>query len=136
MAVASKLRSRQFTPAELELMNILWDGGPATVQMIVERLPPNRKLAYTTVQTVLNVLHRKGKVKRTLKGRTFHYQPAVTRFSVASNAIRDLVKGLFGGSPEKLILTMVEAQDLTPAKIDELQQVIRSAGKSNKKTPS
>jgi Penicillinase repressor len=58
---------RQLTPLELQIMHVLWDIGPAPVQAVQERLS-GEKLAYTTVQTMLNVLHRKGRVKRTLRG--------------------------------------------------------------------
>jgi len=61
--------NRPLTPLELEIMKVLWETGPATVQSVQEKLPGEPKLAYTTVQTMLNVLHRKNKVKRTLKGR-------------------------------------------------------------------
>lgn len=108
-------------------MNILWDHGPATVQDVVRRLPAERQLAYTTVQTVLNVLHRKGKVKRTTRNRAYDYEAAVTRRGAATTAIRDLVQRLFGGSPEKLVLTMVETKQLTPQKLAELQRLVEEA---------
>src|SRR5947207_2292010 len=57
-AMANKAKPGRFTEAELELMDILWDSGACTVQGVIDRLPPSRPLAYTTVQTVLNVLHR------------------------------------------------------------------------------
>ncbi len=107
-------------------MNILWDYGPATVQMVTERLPRGRKLAYTTVQTALNVLHRKGKVKRVLENRAYRYEAATSRRGAAKGAIRDLVLRLFGGAPEKLVLTMIEDEQLTPEKLEELQKIIES----------
>jgi predicted transcriptional regulator len=67
------------TPLELEIMNVLWVTGPANVQTVRQRLGRRRDLAYTTVQTMLNLLHRKGKVMRELQDRTYHYRPAVTR---------------------------------------------------------
>lgn len=126
----------QLTRAELELMNILWDHGPATVQAVADRLPAGRQLAYTTVQTVLNVLHRKGKVKRTTSNRAYHYEAAVSRAGAATSAVRDLVQRLFGGSPEKLVLTMVETRQLTPEKLAELQRLIERARSQAKKESS
>jgi len=58
-------RSAQLTPLELQIMKALWEIGPSTVQAVQEKLH-GRRLAYTTVQTMLNILERKGKVKRKL----------------------------------------------------------------------
>ena len=65
-----KTREQALTPLELEIMNVLWETGPANVQTVQARMK-GRDLAYTTVQTMLNVLHRKGKVKRQLKDRAY-----------------------------------------------------------------
>ena len=67
---------QSLTPLELEIMTVLWETGPANVQSVQARLTA-RNLAYTTVQTMLNVLERKGKVKRRLKDRAYFYQPIV-----------------------------------------------------------
>src|SRR3954468_23238000 len=119
--------SSNLTPAELELMNILWEHGPSTVQMVAARLAETRTLAYTTVQTVLNTLHRKGKVKRVLNSRAFYYEPAVSRQRAAGQALKDMVSTLFGGSPEQLVLTMLDTRQLTPEKLRELQRMVDDA---------
>ena len=69
-------KSEQMTPLELEIMQVLWETGPATVQTVQRGL--KRELAYTTVQTMLTVLHRKNKVKRTLKDKAYVYKPVVS----------------------------------------------------------
>ena len=127
-------KSDQLTPAELELMNILWQCGVATVQAVVARLPEHRKLAYTTVQTVLNVLHRKGKVKRTYFGRAYHYEPMITRTGATASAIRELVNRLFGGVPERLVAAMIETEQLTPEKINELQRILNATRMAARKS--
>src|SRR5712671_6161649 len=116
----ARKNSVNLTPAELELMNILWEDGPSTVQMVTARLAATRTLAYTTVQTVLNTLHRKGKVKRVLHSRAFFYEAAVTRERAAGQALKDMVSKLFGGSPERLVLSMLETRQLTPEKLRDL----------------
>ena len=73
-------KSEQMTPLELEIMQVLWETGPATVQTVQRQL--KRELAYTTVQTMLTVLHRKQKVKRTLKDKAYIYKPAVSARSL------------------------------------------------------
>jgi predicted transcriptional regulator len=125
--MANKAKPGRFTEAEVELMNILWDDGSSTVQMVVDRLPSDRPLAYTTVQTVLNVLHRKGSVRRKLRDRAYHYEAAVSRSDAASTALHDLVHKLFGGSAEQLVLTMVKSRQLSPQKLAELRKLVENA---------
>jgi predicted transcriptional regulator len=114
----------EFTPLELEIMNVLWARGPATVAAVRESLPGPQRLAYTTVQTMLNILHRKRKVKRTLKGRAFEYAPAVSRQRAATTAVRDIIDRLFGGSAESLVMSLIEQRHLTPAKLARLNRLV------------
>jgi predicted transcriptional regulator len=117
-----KRSSGQFTPLELEIMKILWETGPVTVQAVQERLPG--QLAYTTVQTMLNVLHRKGKVRRALKGRAYEYEPSVSRDKALGAALRDVINRLFGGSAESLVMSLVASRHLTPEKLAELHRLV------------
>jgi BlaI family penicillinase repressor len=114
----------QLTPLELEIMKVLWETGPAAVQTVQERLPAERRLAYNTVQTMLNVLHRKGKVRRELQGRAYLYEPAVTRPQAARQAVGDLVQRMFDGSAEDLVLSLVETRQLTPEKLARLTAML------------
>jgi BlaI family transcriptional regulator, penicillinase repressor len=115
-------KSEQLTPLELEIMKVLWETGPANVQTVQQRL--ERELAYTTVQTMLNVLHRKGKAKRTLKDKAYFYRPAVSRSQVMGNAVGDLIDRMFGGSAESLVMSLLETRHLTPEKLSRLQKLI------------
>jgi BlaI family transcriptional regulator, penicillinase repressor len=115
-------KRERLTPLELEIMQVLWETGPANVQTVQRRL--QRELAYTTVQTMLNVLQRKNKVKRTLKDRAYFYRPAVTRSQVVGHAVGDLIDRLFGGSAESLVMNLVEARHLTPEKLARLNKLV------------
>jgi BlaI family transcriptional regulator, penicillinase repressor len=115
---------QEFTPLELEIMNVLWATGPANVAVVQEELPGEPPLAYTTVQTMLNILHRKGKVKRVLKGRAYQYAPAVSRERAAKTAVRDMIDRLFGGSVESLVMSLIEQRQLTPAKLAKLNRLV------------
>ena len=117
-------KADRLTPLELDIMNILWRLGSANVQSVQEALP--RELAYTTVQTVLNILHRKGKVKRAKRDRAFLYTPAVSQNQVARRAVTDVVDRLFGGSAESLVMSLLETRQLTPEKLDRLKRLIRT----------
>jgi BlaI family penicillinase repressor len=116
-------KSDQLTPLELEIMHVLWDTGPANVQTVQQRLQNAR--AYTTVQTMLNILHRKGKVTRSLEDKAYFYQPAVSRGQVMGHALGDLIDRLFGGSTESLVMSLVETKRLTPAKLSRLQKLLK-----------
>src|SRR4029450_7834153 len=118
----TRRKTERLTPLELEIMEVLWETGAANVQTVQQRL--ERELAYTTVQTMLNILHRKGKVKRALKDRAYFYSPVVSRSHVVGNHVSDLIERLFGGSAESLVMSLVETKHLTPKKLAQLQKLI------------
>ena len=118
----ARSKTPHLTPLELEIMHVLWNEGASNVQAVQQHL--ERELAYTTVQTMLNILHRKGKVKRALKDRAYFYSPVVSRSHVVGNHLSDLVERLFGGSAESLVMSLVETKHLTPKKLARLQKLI------------
>ena len=118
-------KPERLTDLELEIMQVLWEAGPANVQTVQEQL--KRPLAYTTVQTMLNILHRKGKVKRTLKERAYFYRPTVTQGQVVRQTVSDIVDRLFAGSAEELVLSLVKTKQLTPEKLARLQKLVKEA---------
>ncbi len=119
-----KNKAQHLTRLEMEVMNVLWDTAPATVQTVQHGL--QRELAYTTVQTVLNVLHRKGKVLRQLKERAYYYRPSVSREKVARHAVKELIDRLFRGSAESLVMNMVEARHITPEGLKRLNRKLKN----------
>jgi BlaI family penicillinase repressor len=123
---------QQLTPLELQIMNVLWDWGPSNVQSVQEKLAGSPKLAYTTVQTMLNVLHRKGRVRRRLRGRAFDYAPVLTRDKAASNAIGDMIDRLFAGSVDGLLMSLVKSQQLDPKKLQELSGLVKEHERGKK----
>jgi len=126
----ARRKTEHLTPLELEIMHVLWETGPANVQSVQQHL--KRELAYTTVQTMLNILHRKGKVKRTLKDRAYFYKPAVSRSQVVGQHLSDIVDRLFGGSAESLVMSLVETKHLTPRKLARLQKLLEETREEEK----
>lgn len=118
-------KTEHLTRLEMEVMHVLWETGSANVQTVQQQL--KRELAYTTVQTMLNILHRKGKVKRTLKDRAYYYKPIVSRSEVISHTVSDMVDRLFGGSAESLVMSLVETKHLTPEKLDRLNKLLKKS---------
>ena len=126
-----KTKSAQLTPLELEIMQILWETGQSNVQVVQHKL--KRELAYTSVQTMLNVLHRKGKVKRILKDRAYFYSATVSERKIIKQSLGDMINRLFGGSAESLVMSLVETKQLTPERLAELHNLIGEKEKEDGK---
>lgn len=101
-------------------MKVLWRLGQGTVQQVQEALP-GEPLAYTTVQTMLNVLEAKGKLERGKQQRAFVYRPKESRGQAITSTLKDLTDRLFNGSAEELVLGLLETKQLTPARLAKLQ---------------
>jgi predicted transcriptional regulator len=115
----------QLTPLELKIMQVLWSLGPSNVQAVKDGL--SEDLAYTTVQTVLNVLQRKGHVKRTLIGRAYKYRSVETREKALGSAVHDLLRRMFDGSVEDLLMNLVRTRQIDAAMLAELAERVASA---------
>lgn len=118
-------KKQALTPLELEIMQVLWSAGPCTVSEVQPRLRAD--LAYTTVQTMLNVLLRKNKVKRVQEGRAYRYRSAVSRKRANGSALQDLVKRMFGGSSEALLMAMVDTRQITAKELSRVAERINAA---------
>ena len=121
----------QLTRLELQIMKVLWENGPATVQEVQKNLK-GESLAYTTVQTMLNVLYRKGRVKRKLNGKAFQYAPLVTQDKAVGEALMDLVDRMFGGSAEALVMSLVKTRHLDAGKLEKLNEVLKGHRREKK----
>jgi len=115
----------QLTRLELQIMQVLWNNGPSTVQAVQQRLSGD-PLAYTTVQTMLNILQRKGKVKRKLLGKAYEYRPVLSRDKALREATSDMLDRMFGGSVEALLMSLVKSSQLDADKLAKVQKIIES----------
>lgn len=116
--MAKKIKG--LTRLELEIMQALWKRGASNVSEVQDGM--GRELAYTTVQTVLNTLHRKGKLRRKLDGRAYVYSAAVTEANALRHAVHDLVDRMFGGSSEELVLSLIKSREIDPERIARMSQ--------------
>ena len=114
------------TRLELDIMQVIWKLGTSSVTKVQEGL--NQDLAYTTVQTMLNILCRKGKLKRKLNGRAYDYSAAVSEDNALRHAVRDLVDRMFGGSSEELVMSLIKNREIDPARIAELSRRLDAEG--------
>lgn len=111
-----------FTERELDVMTVLWDLGPSTVAEV--RAALRDELAYTTVLTMLRVLESKGHVTHEEEGRAHRYIALVQREDASRSALSRVVRKLFRGSPEQVLLQLVEERDLSDAQIRRMRDLL------------
>ena len=114
------------TKLELQIMQVIWKRGTSNVSAVQEEL--EQQLAYTTVQTMLNILQRKGKLKRKLRGRAYEYSATVTETKALNHALRDLVDRMFGGSSEELVMSLIKSRQIDAQKIAKLSKKLDEDG--------
>ena len=120
---------RVLGPQELQIMRVVWDRGRVTVRDVYETLRARRKIAYTTVMTMMTILDQKGFLKRTPgQDRAFVYEPARSRQTVMRAMVNEFLDRMFGGSASPLMLHLIQDKHLTEKDLDELRRAIRKKG--------
>jgi BlaI family transcriptional regulator, penicillinase repressor len=115
-------------------MRVLWESGAGNVQKVLQGLTGEPHLAYTTVQTTLNVLQRKGKVKRKLVGRAYEYSATVSQESANSHALKDVLQKVFRGSVDDLLLCLVRSKHLDPQKLAAIQAKLKASERAEEES--
>ena len=108
------------TRLELKIMQVIWRRGASTVNDVQAEMEP--PLAYTTVQTMLNILEKKGKLQRELQGRAFVYSAKVTEAKAVGQSVRDLVDRMFGGSSEELVMSLLKSRQIDARRLAKLTE--------------
>jgi len=128
MAAGRKKSGKRGLPAlsegQLEIMNIVWELGECGVTRVWEALPAGRRLARTTVMTVLARLAEKGWLRRRKQGNEIVYSPAVPRDDALKGLVSRLVDSAFAGSAEELVMTLVAARGITGEEAARLRSII------------
>jgi BlaI family penicillinase repressor len=114
------------TKLELRIMQVIWRCGSSTVSAVQTALEP--ALAYTTVQTMLNILERKGKLKRELHGRAYVYSAKVTEDKALGQGVRDLIDRMFSGSSEDLVMSLLKNGEIDAKRLAELTKRFNKEG--------
>jgi predicted transcriptional regulator len=120
----ARKKSANLTEAELRLMNVLWKMGRASVGEVVEALPANPPLAYSTVLTTLRILEVKGYARHTKEGRAFIYHPVMGRKEASSKAIRHVISRFFSGSPGQLVMKLLEEEEIDAEELRRIKSMI------------
>jgi predicted transcriptional regulator len=121
----------EYTPSEreLDLLKVMWRLGEAKVRDIHEALCPDGECAFTTVQTLLRIMHRKKLVKKRSDGRTDYYAPVYTLEKATSR----FIDKMFDGAVEKFVLSMLYSEDVSPGEMRELEKMIAKARRAKEK---
>jgi BlaI family transcriptional regulator, penicillinase repressor len=112
------------TPQELEIMKLVWQRERATVRDIYEALLQHRKIAYTTVMTMMKILETKGYLKKRLQDRAFVYRPAHPKNQVIGGMLREFIDRVFNGSAEPLLVHLVKTRQISQKELKKITRMI------------
>jgi BlaI family penicillinase repressor len=117
------------TEAELELLNMLWENGPATVRDLHQAISVKRAIGYTSVLKLLQIMTDKGLVEREESGKAHIYRPVGTRQQTQSQMVRDISERVFSGSAAALAMHALSTQPVSDQELDELRRLIEQKRK-------
>jgi predicted transcriptional regulator len=117
-------QAKLLTETELEFMNVLWKLGEGTVNDVLAHLPKDRKLAYTSVSTILRILETKGVLTSRKEGRGHQYVPKLTKKQYEATTLRHVVDRVFEESPAKLVQRLLETEDIDDEELQSLKKLL------------
>jgi len=120
-------KSNTLTEAELRLMRILWRRGESAVTDLVADLSASEPLAYNSVLTTIRILEQKGYVTHRQEGRAFVYSPAIAEHEASRSEVRHILNRFFGDSRERLLLSLLGDEELSPDELQRLREAIAGA---------
>src|SRR5580658_9266674 len=120
-------KSNTLTEAELRLMKILWRRGESAVTDLVAALPESEPLAYNSVLTTIRILEQKGYVEHRQEGRAFVYRPCVAENEASRSEVKHVLSRFFGNSRERLLLSLLGDEEISPDELLRLKEAINSA---------
>lgn len=123
----ARSKSLTLTEAELRIMNVLWEKGPATVHEVLAALPTPPAVAYNSVLTIIRILETKGYVSHRKDNRAHVYTPKVDRKDATRFEIGHLVSRFFGNSHELLVLNILEDRSIDPDELARLRALLEGS---------
>ncbi len=129
------------TDRQYRILQALWTHGPMTVRELMKRLPRAEHRPYTTVLGMLQHMQKAGYVTHEKEGVTHRYRPLVSQSEVTGTLLRDFIRRFFGGSAEALLTGLVNAEELSPGDLREIESKLAkgsqhaSGGTTSKKKP-
>ena len=120
----ARTRQKNPTPAELEVLQILWEHGPCTVREVMNLLSPKRPRAYTSVMSLMSIMAEKGQLNQKPKGRAFIYSVKISRDKTQSSMLKDLLNRAFDGSANSLVAHLLQDAEPNNEELDEIRKTI------------
>lgn len=114
---------------ELQIMNVVWEKGTATVHDVKDVLGKGRKPAYSTILTMMRKLEAKGYLEHDVDERTYVYRSTISQQAARRGILGDIVDRLFEGSPSLLLNSLVEQDRISKKELDQVQKLIKERGK-------
>lgn len=115
---------KRLTETELELMQIIWRLGEATVHEVIKHLPNHRQLAYTSVSTIIRILEKKDVLSsRKGQGNSYIYTPLIQKLDYEKDSLGHLIKNVFAGTPSSLVRTLVDSTDISEDDLIEIKKI-------------
>ncbi|MGH9598476.1 MAG: BlaI/MecI/CopY family transcriptional regulator [Terracidiphilus sp.] len=108
-------------------MKILWRRGESAVTDLVSAMPEDEPLAYNSVLTTIRIVERKGYVAHRQEGRAFIYRPSVAENEASRSEVRHVLNRFFGNSRERLLLSLLGDEEISPEELERLREAIRNA---------
>ena len=119
-------KASELTARELEIMHVFWEHGEMSIADLQQQLAASgRELAYTTVATLVKILHEKAYVKQTNGARPFRYRPSKSFREVSGKLLKDVMQRVFGGSREALLVRLMEQDELSAKEREVLKRLIK-----------
>lgn len=113
------------TDQELEILKVVWQRGEATVREVFRDLSAQRKIAYTTVLTMMGILEQKGHLKKTAGEKAYIYKPTKPQDQVVGSMVNEFVHRVFNGSARPLLVHLVENPDIRPDELAEIEKLLK-----------
>lgn len=117
------------TESELEILQVLWEKGTASVRDVHEELAKTKEVGYTTTLKLMQIMFEKGLVKRDATFKTHIYEPAVSRDKTQKHLLNKMIDTLFGGSPTQLVLQALGNHKASTEELEEIQQLLNNLKK-------
>ena len=112
------------TEGELEILQILWLKGKATVREVHEVILETKEAGYTTTLKLMQIMHEKGLVSRDDSAKTHIYTPSISKEKTQSQFLRKMITNLFGGSSTQLVMQALGSQSPSKEELEEIQQLL------------
>lgn len=118
------MNQKKLTEVELEMMNVIWELGQCTVKDVQTHLSQDRKLAYTSVATIMKILEQKGVLKSEKADRAHSYKPLISRADYEATSLKYLADNLFHGDPSSMVMRLLNESQISKEELHAIRKIL------------